>query len=295
MAFVSEDTITDIVTARFEGAADRPGGPRMAKVMTSLVRHLHAFVRDVELTHGEWATAIDFLVRTGKLSSEKRNEMILLSDVLGISMLTTMLDGALPEGATPNTVTGPFHIEDSPVLPDGADMAGGAPGELCFIVGQVRDLDGTPVEGAELDVWQADEDGLYESQVAAAGPYLRGIYHSGPDGRFCIRTVVPCHYSIPMDGPVGELVRATGISHDRPAHVHLRVTAPGRQELITHLFRAHSDYIDSDAVYGVREKLIVDFAYHDAGVTPDGGLSETKFATVRFDVVLSAARAALAA
>jgi hydroxyquinol 1,2-dioxygenase len=283
MAFVSEETITEIVTGRYAGAPS----PRLARVMTSLVRHLHDFVRDVELTHGEWETAIDFLVRTGKLSSEKRNEMILLSDVLGVSMLTTMLDGRLPEGATPNTVTGPFHIDGSPVLANGADMANGAPGELCFMIGQVRDLDGTPVAGAELDVWQADEQGMYESQVAAEGPYLRGIYHSGPDGHYCIRTVVPCHYSIPLDGPVGELVAATGISHDRPAHIHLRVTAPGRQELITHLFRAHSDFIDSDAVYGVREKLIAAFEYHEPGPTPDGGVAETRFATVRFNVVLS--------
>ena len=283
MSFVEEDTITAEVLGRYENTPD----PRLRRVLTSLVRHLHDFARDVELTGAEWEAAIDFLVRTGKMSDAKRNEMILVSDVFGLSMLTTMQNTRFPAGATPATITGPFHISDSPELPNGGDMRGGAPGQLCFMVGQVRDLDGSPVAGALLDVWQADEDGLYESQVGANDAYLRGIYRSDAQGRYCVRTVVPCHYSIPLDGTVGELVRATGVSHDRPAHIHLAVEAPGYQTLVTHLFREGAEFIDSDAVYGVREKLIVGFEEHPAGPTPAGDVAGEPFAVVRFDVVLS--------
>ncbi len=285
MAAVTEDNITDEVCARYAGAAN----PRMVTLMTGLVRHLHDYAREVQLTRDEWLTALDFLIRCGEMSDDKRNEMMLLSDVMGLSMLTVMIDQKVPHGATPNTVEGPFFIEGSPELPPGGDMRFGAPGKLCFMTGRVTDMAGRPIAGALIDAWQADQNGLYECQVGADDAYLRGKFHTDADGRYCVTTVEPCHYSIPIDGPVGELVAATGISHERPAHIHATVRAPGHQTLITHIFRGGADYIDADAVYGVRPELIIFFEDHEPGPTPAGTIATEPFSTVTFDVVLAPA------
>lgn len=287
MAAVTNENITDEVCARFARAPD----PRLATVMTTLVRHLHRFAREVELTREEWMAALDFLIAAGRKTDDKRNEMMLVSDVLGLSMLTVMLNQEVPAGATPNTIEGPFFIPDSPVLPIGGDMRADAPGQLCFMHGRVVDLEGRPIAGVKLDVWQADDDGLYEGQLGKDSGYLRATYITGADGQYCAKTVVPKHYSIPLDGPVGELVAATGISHDRPAHIHVMAEADGYKLLVTHIFRAGAEYLEADAVYGVRPELIVEFAYHGPGTAPTGEAVDAAFATVEFDIVLTPAEA----
>jgi len=282
MPYATEENLTDLALKQWEACHS----PRLRQIMQSLVRHLHGFVRDVDLTQEEWLAATDWLARTGQLSSDKRQEFILLSDVLGISMLVDAINHRFPAGATPSTVVGPFHIEGSPELPMGADLAEGIEGETCFLVGTVTDLEGKPVEGAKLDLWQADADGMYESQVGAEEPRLRAIFYTGPDGKYVIRTIAPPGYSIPMDGTVGDLLRQTDISHFRPAHIHFFITAPGYETLITHLFKKGAKYIDSDVVFGVKDKLIVEFKKCPPGKTPTGEISSEPFVMVNYDFVL---------
>ena len=287
MPYVTEETLTDIALERWQQIAD----PRLRQVMQSLIRHLHGFVRDIEPTQAEWFTAIDWLTRSGKLCDDKRQEFILASDVLGVSMLVDAINHRSPGAATPSTVEGPFHIPNSPEKGDGADMADGAPGEPCFITGTVRDLDGRPIAGAVLDVWQTDGEGLYEAQLAKDEPYMRAVYRTGADGVYHIRTVVPLGYTIPMDGTVGELMSRTTISHMRPAHIHFAVGAPGFAEVVTHIFRKGCQYIDTDVVYGVKEPLITEFKPMPAGTAPNGETVVTPFMRVDFDFVLARAAA----
>jgi hydroxyquinol 1,2-dioxygenase len=291
MPFVTEANLTDIARERWNNIPD----PRLRTIMTSLVKHIHAFVRDIEPTEAEWATAIDWLTRTGKMSTDKRQEFILFSDVLGVSMLVDAINHRLATGATPTTVTGPFHIHGSPEFADGANMAEGAPGEPCFVSGTVRDLDGRPIEGATLDVWQTDGEGLYEAQRDVNQPWLRGVYHTRADGSFLIRTVAPIGYSIPMDGTVGELMTRTDISHYRPAHIHFLVEAPAYHRIITHLFQRGDQYLDVDVVYGVKQQLIVDFNKKPAGTAPNGELIDTAFYEVNYNFVLQALAQTMAA
>ena len=283
MPYATEENLTDLALKQWEACHS----PRLRQIMQSLVKHLHGFVRDVDLKQDEWLMAVDWLARTGKLCTDKRQEFILLSDVLGISMLVDAINHRFPEGATPSTVIGPFHIDDSPELPMGANVAEGLAGETCFLVGTVRDTEGKPVQNAKLDIWQADADGLYESQLGAEEPVLRAIFHTGADGKYAIRTIAPPGYSIPMDGTVGDLLRGTDISHFRPAHIHFFITAPGYETLITHLFKKGAKYIDSDVVFGVKDKLIVDFKQHPAGKTPTGENSSQPFLVVNYDFILS--------
>jgi hydroxyquinol 1,2-dioxygenase len=291
MPFVTEANLTDIARERWNNIPD----PRLRTIMTSLVKHIHAFVRDIEPTEAEWATAIDWLTRTGKMSTDKRQEFILFSDVLGVSMLVDAINHRLATGATPTTVTGPFHIHGSPEFADGANMAEGAPGEPCFVSGTVRDLDGRPIEGATLDVWQTDGEGLYEAQRDVNQPWLRGVYHTRADGSFLIRTVAPIGYTIPMDGTVGELMTRTDISHYRPAHIHFLVEAPAYHRIITHLFQRGDQYLDVDVVYGVKQQLIVDFNKKPAGTAPNGELIDTAFYEVNYNFVLQALAQTMAA
>ena len=291
MPFVTEANLTDIARERWNNIPD----PRLRAIMTSLVKHIHAFVRDIEPTEAEWATAIDWLTRTGKMSTDKRQEFILFSDVLGVSMLVDAINHRLATGATPTTVTGPFHIHGSPEFADGANMAEGAPGVPCFVSGFVRDLDGRPIEGAVLDVWQTDGEGLYEAQRDVDQPWLRGVYHTKADGSFLIRTVTPIGYTIPMDGTVGELMQRTDISHYRPAHIHFLVEAPGYHRIITHLFQRGDQYLDMDVVYGVKQQLIVDFNKRLAGTGPTGERLDTAFYGVNYNFVLQALAQTMAA
>ena len=236
MQMVTEDNITELAVERWGTAHD----PRLAEVLTSLVRHLHDFAREVRLTEDEWMAAIQWLTSTGQMSDDKRQEFILASDVLGLSMLVVQLNHRFDERATPATVLGPFHIEGSPELGYAGDMAVGIEGDPLYIHGVVRDLDGRPVLGAVLDVWQADGDGAYEAQLGVDEARLRGKFASRDDGTYCVRTITPKGYTIPMDGTVGDLIGRTDISHFRPAHVHFLVTAPGFEPLITHQKTEHS-------------------------------------------------------
>jgi hydroxyquinol 1,2-dioxygenase len=280
---VTEDNITELAAQRWATAGD----PRLAELMAALVRHLHAFAREVRLTEAEWMAAVQWLTRTGQISDEKRQEFILASDVLGLSMLVVQMNHRFDPAATPATVLGPFHIEGSPELGFGEDMSEGVPGTPLYISGTVRDLDGKAVAGAVLDVWQADTEGAYESQLPDVDEArLRAKYTTREDGTYCVRTIAPKGYSIPMDGPVGDLVARTPISHFRPAHVHFLLNVPGFEPLITHLFQEGADYLDSDVVFGTKDELVVAFERREPGETPDGGTSAEPWLEARYDFVL---------
>ena len=282
MQLVTEDNITDLAVERWATAKD----PRLAEILTALVRHLHDFAREVRLTEAEWMAAIQWLNRTGQISDEKRQEFILASDVLGLSMLVVQMNHRLDPDATPDTVLGPFHIDGSPPLAFGADMSEGIAGTPLFVHGTVRDLSGAPAAGAVLDVWQADGDGMYEAQLPVDEARLRAKYTAREDGSYCVRTVAPLGYAIPMDGPVGELIGATEISHFRPAHVHFLIDVPGYEPLITHLFQEGAEYLDSDVVFGTKEELVVAFEQRQAGPTPDGGAIDGPWLSAEYDFVL---------
>jgi hydroxyquinol 1,2-dioxygenase len=293
MAYVTEQTLTDVVRERWSDIDD----PRLRQVMTALVKHAHAFVREIEPTQAEWFTAIDFLTRTGQLCDDKRQEFILLSDVLGVSMLVDAINHRRSTDATPSTVEGPFHVPDAPPMANGANMAGAAPGITCFVSGKVTGLSGEPVGGATLDLWQTDGEGLYESQrPEVEGAWMRGLYRTQPDGSYLIRTVAPISYTIPMDGTIGEVMNRTNMSHMRPAHIHFALQAPGYHGLVTHLFQAGDEWIDDDAVYGVKEPLIVEFKKMPAGSkAPSGEIMNEPFYLVRYDFVLEPQAQAAAA
>ncbi|MFZ3598243.1 dioxygenase [Streptomyces sp. BH104] len=260
-----EYDLTELAAERWSTAES----PRLAELMTSLVRHLHAYAREVNLTEEEWAAAITWLTAAGRLSDDKRQELVLASDVLGLSMLTVELGHRFSERATPATVLGPFHIDGSPEVPYAHDMSDGLPGTPLFLTGTVTDTAGTPLPHVVLDVWQADTDGAYESQVPGVDEArLRAKYTTREDGTYCIRTVAPLGYAIPMDGPVGELIHRTRISHFRPAHVHFLIDHPGHRRLITHLFREGGQYLDSDVVFGTKDPLIVPFTERDPAAAP---------------------------
>ncbi len=273
MRNLNQDTITQAVIARFAGTPD----PRLKEIMTSLVQHLHAFAREVHLTEAEWLSGIAFLTATGQKCDDKRQEFILLSDTLGLSMLTVAMNNDKPQGCTEATVFGPFHVENAPHFENGADVANGAKGEPCVVRGRVMGLDGSPVPDATIDVWQADADGFYDVQYAElATPQARGILRSDADGRFDFKTIVAEAYPIPTDGPVGEMLAATNNHPWRPAHLHFMIKAEGYESLVTHVFREGSDYLDSDAVFGVRQSLVADWQKQ-----PDGSYQ------LEFDFVLN--------
>jgi hydroxyquinol 1,2-dioxygenase len=271
--------------------------PRLRQVMTALVKHAHAFVREIEPTQAEWFKAIDFLTRTGQMCDDKRQEFILMSDVLGVSMLVDALTHRRSSKATPSTVEGPFHVPDAPPFANGADMAANAPGIPCFVSGKVSGLSGEPVAGATLDLWQTDGEGLYEAQREDIdGAWMRGLYRTQPDGSYLIRTVAPIAYTIPMDGTIGELMNRTHMSHMRPAHIHFAINAPGYHGLVTHLFQDGDEWIDDDAVYGVKEPLIVEFKKMPAGSkAPSGEIMNQPFYVVTYDFVLEKQAQAAAA
>jgi hydroxyquinol 1,2-dioxygenase len=286
MRNTTEHNITALATERYSATPD----PRLREVIVSLVKHLHAFVRDVEPTEAEWMTGIDFLTRVGKMCDDKRQEFILMSDVLGVSILVDAINHRLPAVATPTTVVGPFHIHDSPDFENGANMAGDAPGVPLVLTGTVRALDGRPLANATVDVWQPDGEGVYEAQKPGLdGAYLRGVYRTDKDGRYSIRTVAPIGYTIPLDGPVGKLVTRTGVSPYRPTHVHFDVSADGFSPVITHIFRNGDPHLDSDVVFAVKDRLVVDFVEHGPGVAPTGEQMKTPYLTASFDFVLAPA------
>ncbi|MCV0438734.1 MAG: intradiol ring-cleavage dioxygenase [Hydrogenophaga sp.] len=273
MRNLDQYNITQAVLARMAQTPD----PRLKQIMTSLVQHLHAFAREVKLTEAEWMQGIEFLTATGHMCDGQRQEFILLSDTLGLSMLTVALNNDKPAGCTESTVFGPFHVEGAPHYAHGEDVANGAPGVPCVVRGSVRGLGGEAIADAEIDVWQADAGGNYDVQREGLDHAQgRGVLHSGPDGRFHFRSVVAESYPIPDDGPVGDMLKATGRHPWRPAHLHFMIKAPGYQTLVTHVFRNGDRYLDSDAVFGVRQSLVADWLEQ-----PDGSF------TLDFDFVLN--------
>jgi catechol 1,2-dioxygenase len=232
--------------------------PRLAQVMASLVKHLHAFAKDVELTQEEWGIAIDFLTRTGQMSDGNRQEFILLSDVLGFSMLVDAISHRRPSGATENTVLGPFHVADAPRYPMGTNISLDGKGESCLFRGHVRDGDGAPISGASIDVWCDNAEGFYDVQQPGIQPQWnnRGIFTTGSDGAYSFRGIRPVAYPIPADGPVGQMLAALGRHPNRPAHMHFLVSAPGYETIVTHTFVEGDRWLTSDAVFGVKASLI---------------------------------------
>lgn len=283
---LADEDLTQAVLASFSNSSSE----RFQEIMQSLVRHLHAFIKDVELTEEEWFKGIDYLTQIGHITDDKRQEFILLSDVLGISMLVIGLNNKKPAEATASTVFGPFFFEGSPHFANGDDIANGAPGELCFIQGRVLSITGEPLPDAHIEIWQADDNGFYDVQYKEPLQVQgRGHLYSDCEGHYSFWTVRPEAYPIPTDGPVGELLNAANRSPTRPAHVHFMIKVPGYKTLITHVFKKHDPYLDSDAVFGVRSSLIASFEYCEPGIAPDGKQMDVPFYTMRYDFLMAPA------
>lgn len=258
------DALTQSVIDRF---ADTPN-PKLRELMGLLVKHLHAFAREARLTEAEWFEGIRFLTEVGQKCSDVRQEFILLSDVLGLSMVTVEINNGKPPGCTDATVFGPFHVEGAPKYDNGQDIANGAVGRPSRVQGRVLSPQGSPIACATIEVWQADDEGLYDVQKAGLDhAQARGILQSRSDGSFDFHSVVPEPYPIPTDGPVGQLLEATRRSPWRPAHLHFMIKAQGYETLITHVFRRGDHYLQDDPVFGVRDSLVADWVPQDDGTT----------------------------
>lgn len=255
MRNMTEHNLTDVVLARLQECSN----PRLKEVMTSVIKHMHAVVREVEPTPEEWFNAIQFLTQTGQKCDNERQEYILLSDTLGVSMLMDAINNRKPAGATESSVLGPFYVEGAPEKNTGADLAPGE-GPGVVVSGNVRCTSGKPLASAVLDIWQTAPNGLYHVQDASAKEYhLCGKVHAAPDGSYSFRTLKPVAYSIPSDGPVGKLLDQLGRHPHRPAHIHFIVSAPGYKPVVTQLFTEGDTYLDSDAVFGVKNSLVIDY------------------------------------
>ena len=249
----TEANATEAVLQRNENCSDA----RLREIMAVLVPHLHAVVRELRLTPEEWLAAIQFLTRTGQISSDRRQEFILLSDTLGVSMLVDAINNRKIDDVTPSTVLGPFYVNGAPGMAMGDNIALHGRGEPLFVSGTLCDEAGNPLEGAVLDVWQTSEDGFYDTQDDTQPDMnLRGVFHTGADGRFWFRSIVPASYPIPSDGPVGDMLKALNRHPMRPAHIHFILRAIGYDTLTTHIFIEGDQYLDSDAVFGVKDALI---------------------------------------
>jgi catechol 1,2-dioxygenase len=249
----NETNATEAFLARLDTCAD----PRLARIIGGFARHLHAFIREIRPTQAEWGAAISFLTRTGQISDDKRQEFVLLSDVMAVSMLVDAINHDHP-GVTESTVLGPFHVDGAPLLPLGSNISLDGRGQPCVVSGRVLDDAGRPIGGAVLDVWQTTEDGWYDVQQPGIQPEgnLRGKFRAEPDGSFWFVSVKPASYPIPTDGPVGELLRAIGRHPFRPAHIHFIISAPGYESVTTHIFAEGDPYLDSDTVFGVKSSLV---------------------------------------
>jgi protocatechuate 3,4-dioxygenase beta subunit len=266
----NEAELTTAVLSSFEETPN----PRVKFLMQELVKSLHEFVRKTDLTFDEWAYAIDFLTRTGQKCTSIRQEFILLSDVLGVSMLVDAVNHREREGATETTVLGPFYVGEHKPMPHGSDISTNLSGERMFVQGRVTDLKGKPLANVPIDGWHADDEGFYDSEkptYQTEGPSSRARFITDTEGRFFFRTILPCSYPIPTDGPVGEMILQVKRHPMRPAHVHFLVNAPGYEPLITHVFIEGDKYIDSDVVFGVKNELIAQVEKKRAdAVMPDG-------------------------
>ena len=255
--FFTEAQSEDVVIARTGPNAN----PRVKQIVDSLVRHLHASIKETEPTIEEWMTAIQFLTKTGQLCTDWRQEFILLSDTLGISMLVETINNRKPAGETESTVLGPFHVSNAPRYANGANICLDGKGEPLWVSGMVKDVAGNPIAGATLDVWQTNEDGFYDVQQKGIQPdnNLRGIFTAGHDGRYSFRSAYPRYYPIPDDGSVGQMLKALDRQPNRPAHIHFIVSAPGFVPVTTHIFTPDCPWLRDDAVFGVKESLIAKF------------------------------------
>lgn len=279
-----EEELIERVVSSFDECQD----PRLREIMCSLVRHLHSFIRDVRLKEEEWENGINFLTRTGHITGAKRQEFILLSDVLGASMQTIAVNNEAYGKATEATVFGPFFVEGSQKISNGGDMSFGATGERCWVEGTVINSEGEPIAGARIEVWEADEDGLYDVQYADGRVAGRAHLYSDEEGRYSFWGVRPTPYPVPNDGPVGELLKAVGRSPYRPSHLHFMVTADGYRKLVTHIFADGDEFLDGDTVFAVKDSLIKEFVKQEPGTSaPDGSLVSRTWSRVRFEIVLA--------
>ncbi|PBQ09336.1 intradiol ring-cleavage dioxygenase [Pseudomonas syringae] len=282
-----EERSAEIVNARITDAAS----PRLREVMSVLTRHLHAAVKEIEPTHEEWFTAIEFLTKTGHMCTDWRQEYILLSDVLGVTMLVDAINHRRPSGATPNTILGPFYVADAPRYENGANICLDGKGEPTLVSGRVLDTDGNPIVGATLDIWQTNDDGFYDVQQKGQQPEynLRGLFTTDADGCYAFRTVKPRHYPIPADGPVGKLLGQLGRHPNRAAHLHFIVTAPGYDQVITHIFTPDCPYLHEDTVFGVKKELIAEFTTQTDAATARRYDLQVPYLAVNWDFVLTPA------
>jgi hydroxyquinol 1,2-dioxygenase len=283
MRNLTEANLTDAVVATFTGAENA----RLKEIMTSLVRHLHAFVREVALTEEEWLAGIEFLTATGQMCDARRQEFILLSDTLGASTLKDLINNRKPAGMTEWSILGPFYRGGADEVPLGASIAGDTPGEPVVVMGRVTSPDGAPRANALLDVWQSDSEGHYDLQVMDASHMnLRGRFHTDANGNYLFRTIKPSFYPIPDDGPVGKMLRAAGRHPYRPAHIHFKVSADGYKALTTELYVNGDPYLDSDVVFGVRSSLIVDLMKRESAEEAARYQVTAPFYAVHYDFVL---------
>ena len=281
MRNLDEHNITAEVLRRIANTPDR----RLHEILTSLVTHLHDFARDIKLTEKEWLAGIEFLTRTGHLCTHTRQEFILLSDTLGLSQLVVAQNHSRPPEVTEQTVFGPFHVEGAPQRAShGSDLAVGISGDPLYVTAQVVS-EHEPVVGAVVDVWHADAEGNYDVQAAdwtSEEARLRAVFHTDSEGRFSFESILPRSYPIPTDGTVGDMFNATRRSPMRPAHIHFRIVKEGFDPLVTHVFVEGDEYLDSDAVFGVRGSCIGNYVRHAPGVTPGGGRSDEPFFTLDY-------------
>ncbi|WP_213780718.1 intradiol ring-cleavage dioxygenase [Caballeronia sp. dw_276] len=279
-----EDNITQAVLDRLSGCTD----PRMRRISEALVRHLHAFVKEIEPSEEEWAGAITFLTRTGQMCSDTRQEFILLSDTLGVSMLVDAINHRFDEGATQTTVLGPFYVEEARDFPLGAHIAHESDGPGLIVEGTIEDSRGNPIAGALIETWHADDRGFYDVQrdTGKSALDMRARFHTDQEGRFWYRSVVPAAYPIPNDGPVGAMLDAQGRHPFRPAHVHFKLSAPGFETIVTHVFIDGDPYLDSDVVFGVKDALITNLSRIEGRVSPGGHEVESRTSLIAYRFVL---------
>lgn len=283
MTEFDESNITDAVL----GSLAEARSPRIKHISEALVRHLHGFIREVEPSEEEWSEAIAFLTRTGKMCSDTRQEFILLSDVLGASMLVDAINHRLPGDATATTLLGPFYVEP-PEYACGEDISTGIEGAPLHISGTVRSINGEPLRDAQVDIWHSDPDGFYDLQLLDQnhGLSARGRFRTASDGSFHLWTLRPSPYPVPDDGPVGAMLAAQGRHAYRPEHVHFQIEKEGHRTLVTHLFAEGGDYLDSDVVFGVKTSLVQAYEEHPGGTAPDGRIIEGQWYSLRHDFVL---------
>jgi hydroxyquinol 1,2-dioxygenase len=284
---LTEQTLTEAVQRTFDGSSDQ----RFRQLFVALVQHLHDFAREVRLTPDEWFTAMDFLERVGKISTPTRQEVVLLSDILGLSMLVDKINQHAGASVTDSALLGPFYVEGRPIADNGTDISDGVAGTPMFLTGRVLNEQGDPVAGAHVDTWHSDGEGFYDVQQPEKlhdQLAMRALLTTDDDGRFWYRSITPRYYPVPTDGPCGEILRYANRSPMRPQHVHFWIRADGYQPLITQVFLKDDPYIDRDAAFAVQESLLADFVHHEPGTAPDGTTVDEPFVTLDWTLTLAA-------